>query len=72
MSVENPQYWTLDTCADKLMKSEKAEKINDLIFDLRGTVFFKLKEMGKFAEHIEGSEAQVLVDMVIDRLMGAL
>ena len=72
MSNENPQHWTLDQCADKLRESEKAEEINDLIMDLRGTVFHKLQEMGKFAEDVEGSDAQVCVDMVIGRLMGAL
>jgi len=72
MSVENPQHWSLNTCAEKLMESEKAEEINDLIMDLRGTVFFKLQEMGKFDDTVEGSDAQTCVDMVIGRLMGAL
>jgi len=72
MSKENPQRWTLDTCSEKLMESEKADEINDMIWDLRGTVFFKLKEMGHFAEDVEGPDAQVCVDMVIGRLMGAL
>ena len=54
------------------MESEKAEEINDLIMDLRGTVFHKLQEMGKFDDTVEGSDAQVCVDMVIGRLMGAL
>ena len=72
MGIENPQQWSLETCAEKLRESEKAEKINDLIWDLRETVFHKLKEMGKFAEDVEGPDAQVLVDMVIGRLMGAL
>ena len=72
MSNENPQHWTLDQCAEKLMESEKADEITEMIFDLRGTVFFKLKEMGKFAEDVEGSDAQVVIDMVIGRLMGAL
>jgi len=72
MDDENPQHWSLETCADKLMESEKADEITEMIFDLRGTVFYKLKELGKFAEDVEGSDAQVLVDMVIGRLMGAL
>ena len=72
MDDENPQHWSLETCADKLMESEKAEKITEMIFDLRGTVFHKLQEMGKFDDTVEGSDAQVLVDMVIGRLMGAL
>jgi|GEM_PF-6977048 len=72
MSDENPQHWSLETCADKLRESEKAEEINELIMDLRGTVFHKLQEMGKFDDTVEGSDAQVLVDMVIGRLMGAL
>jgi len=72
MSNENPQHWTLDQCAEKLREIEKSEEITEMIFDLRGTVFFKLKEMGKFAEDVEGSDAQVVVDMVIGRLMGAL
>ena len=72
MSDENPQHWSLDTCAEKLRESEKAEKITEMIFDLRGTVFFKLQEMGKFDDTVEGSDAQVLVDMIIGRLMGAL
>jgi len=72
MDDENPQHWSLETCAEKLMESEKADEITEMIFDLRGTVFFKLKELGKFAEDVEGSDAQVLVDMVIGRLMGAL
>ena len=72
MSQVNPQRWTLDTCAEKLRESEKADEINDLIWDLRGTVFFKLKEMGHFAEDVEGPDAQVCVDIIIGRLMGAL
>ena len=72
MDDENPQHWSLETCAEKLMESEKAEDIDDLIWNLRGTVFHKLQEMGKFAEDVDGSDAQVLVDMVIGRLMGAL
>jgi len=72
MSQVNPQRWTLDTCSEKLRESEKADEINDLIWDLRGTVFFKLKEMGHFAEDVEGPDAQVCVDLVIGRLMGAL
>ena len=72
MDDENPQHWSLETCAEKLMESEKSDEITEMIFDLRGTIFFKLKEMGKFAEDVEGSDAQVLVDMVIGRLMGAL
>ena len=72
MDDENPQHWSLDKCAEKLMESEKAEEINDLIMDLRGTVFHKLQEMGKFDDTVEGSDAQVCVDMVIGRLMGAL
>jgi len=54
------------------MESEKAEEINGLIWKLRGTVFHKLQKMGKFAEDVEGSDAQVCIDMVIGRLMGAL
>lgn len=72
MDDENPQHWSLETCADKLMESEKAEEINGLIWNLRGTVFHELKELGKFAEDVEGTDAQVCVDMVIGRLMGAL
>lgn len=72
MDDENPQHWSLDKCAEKLRESEKAEDIDDLIWNLRGTVFHKLQEMGKFAEDVDGSDAQVLVDMVIGRLMGAL
>jgi len=72
MDDENPQHWSLETCADKLMESEKAEEINGLIWKLRGTVFHKLQKMGKFAEDVEGSDAQVCIDMVIGRLMGAL
>jgi len=72
MEKVNPQHWTLDQCAEKLRESEKSEEITEMIFDLRGTVFFKLKELGKFAEDVDGSDAQVLVDMVIGRLMGAL
>jgi len=72
MSIENPQNWTLETCAEKIRESEKADEIQDLIWDLRGTVFSKLKEMGKFAEDVEGPDAQVVIDMVIGRLMGAL
>jgi len=72
MSIENPQHWTLTQCAEKLMESEKSDEINDLIFDLRGTVFFKLKELGKFAEDVEGPDAQVVIDMIIGRIMGAL
>ena len=72
MDDENPQNWSLETCAEKLMESEKAEEINELIMDLRGTVFHKLQEMGKFDDTVEGSDAQVLVDMVIGRLRGAI
>jgi len=72
MSIENPQHWTLDQCAKKLMESEKSEEISEMIFDLRGTVFFKLKELGKFAEDVEGPDAQVVIDMIIGRIMGAL
>jgi len=72
MDDENPQHWSLETCAEKLMESEKSDEITEMIFDLRGTVFHKLQEMGKFAEDVEGSDAQVCVDMVIGRLMGAL
>ena len=72
MSIENPQNWTLETCAEKIRESEKADEIQDLIWDLRGTVFSKLKEMGKFAEDVEGPDAQVVIDMVIGRLMGAV
>ena len=43
MDDENPQHWSLETCAEKLMESEKAEEINELIMDLRGTVFHKLQ-----------------------------
>jgi len=72
MSIENPQNWTLETCAEKIRESEKADEIQDLIWDLRGIVFSKLKELGKFAEDVEGPDAQVCIDMVIGRLMGAL
>ena len=72
MSIEDPQTWTLETCAEKIMESEKADEIQDLIWDLRGIVFSKLKELGKFAEDVEGPDAQVCIDMVIGRLMGAL
>ena len=72
MDNENPQHWSLETCANKLMESEKAEEINGLIWNLRGTVFHKLQEMGKFDDTVEGSDAQVCVDMVIGRLMGAI
>jgi len=72
MSQEKHQQWTVDTGAEKLMESEAADEINDLIWDLRGIVFFKLKKMGHFAEDVEGPDAQVCVDMVIGRLMGAL
>jgi len=72
MINENPQHWTLDQCAEKLRESEKSEEITEMIFDLRGTVFFKLKEMGKFAEDVEGPDAQVVIDMIIGRIMGAL
>ena len=72
MSDENPQHWSLETCAEKLMESEKSEEITEMIFDLRGSVFHKLQEMGKFAEDVEGSDAQVVTDMVIGRLMEAI
>ena len=72
MSTENPQHWTLDQCAEKLMESEKSDEISDMIWNLRGTVFFKLKELGKFAEDVEGPDAQVVIDMIIGRIMGAL
>jgi len=72
METENPENWSLQECADRLMESEKGDEITDMLFDLRGTLFFKLKKMGKFAEDVEGSDAQVMVDMVIGRLMGVL
>ena len=72
VNEENPQHWTLNQCAEKLKESEKGDEITDLIFDLRGIVFFKLKEMGKFAEDVEGPDAQVVIDMIIGRIMGAL
>ncbi len=69
---KTPQHWTLNECAEALRESDKADEIDDLIMDLRGTVFFKLKEMGKFTEDVEGPDAQICIDMIISRIMGAL
>lgn len=65
----SPQNWSLSTCARELMEFEKADEINDLIWELRGTVFFELKKMGKFDETQEGPDVQPSVDTIIKKLV---
>lgn len=51
------------------MDSPKAEEIDALIWDLRGTVFFELKRLGKFDENAEGPDNQAYVDRVMRELV---
>jgi len=65
----NPQGWSVENCCDELMDSPKSDKIDSLIWDLRGTVFFELKRMGKFDVNAVGPDNQEYVDKVMRGLM---
>jgi len=69
MSLETPQHWTLEQCAKKLMEGDKADEISDIIWELRGTVFFTLQKMRKFDDTTEGPDAQPSVDRIIKKLI---
>ena len=70
--VLDPRRWNVEQCCDELLESDKADDVDGLIWDLRGLVFRKLKELGKFAEDVEGPEAQPLVDIVMRALVGRI
>jgi len=65
----NPQWWSIGKCCEELMDSLKSDEIDSLVWDLRGTVFFELKRMGKFDENAEGPDNQEYVDKVMCELV---
>ena len=65
----NPQWWGIGECSEALMDSPKADEIEGLIWDLRGTVFYELKRKGKFDENAEGPDNQEYVDKVMRELV---
>lgn len=67
--VRPPQWWSVEKCCEELMDSPKAEEIDALIWDLRGTVFFELKRLGKFDENAEGPDKQEYVNKVMRELV---
>ena len=66
---DQPRFWTVEKCAEKLMEDQKADEIDGLVWDLRGTVFFELKRMGKFLSSVEGPDVQDYVDKVMRELV---
>jgi len=67
--VENPRWWNIEKCAEKLIENTDKTGIDDLIWDLRGEVFETLRKLEKFPEDSVGSEHQATVDAVIRRLL---
>jgi len=65
----NPQGWSVVKCCEELMDNPKSDEIDSLVWDLRGTVFFELKRMGKFDENAEGPDNQEYVDKVMCELV---
>ena len=66
---KNPKRWGIGKCSEELMDSPKADEIEGMIWDLRGTVFYELKRLGKFDENAEGPDNQRFVDRVMCQLV---
>lgn len=67
--MSDPKNWSAGECADKLLEADKDDVLEDIVWELRGDVFFNLKGLGKFGPDVEGSDVQPFVDQVIKEIV---